>query len=60
MPKKPKHKPDDTQQSSRFIDTAKALGVDQSGNVFERALELVIPPMPVVEKPATEKKSGPS
>ena len=60
IPNKPKPRPDDTQQCDRFIDTAKALRVDESGNVFEHALELVIPPTLSLEKPAAEMKSGPS
>lgn len=39
-------KPKDTQeaQSARFIATARAIGVDESGKEFERALTKVVPP----------------
>jgi hypothetical protein len=53
--KKPKPEPDDKEQSSRFVATAKALGVDESGRDFDRAMKSVIPP-----KPKLKKKSGPS
>lgn len=43
----PKKKSKDTQsaQSKRFVETARALGVDESGRAFERALEVVTPPV---------------
>lgn len=53
--KKPKPEPDNKEQSSRFVETAKALGVDESGKDFDRAMKSVIPP-----KPTPKKKSGPS
>ena len=55
MGKKPKPEPDDKDQTSRFIETAKALGVDESGDAFDRAMKLVVP-----QKPKPKKKSGPS
>lgn len=54
MPQKPKargsarkaEKPEETQkaQSERFIETARAIGVDETGKEFERALRKVAPP----------------
>lgn len=55
MAKKPKPEPDDKEQSSRFVETAKSLGVDESGKHFDRAMKSIIPP-----KPKPKKKSGPS
>jgi len=34
----------DDAQSARFIETARQLGVDESGGDFERALEQILPP----------------
>lgn len=41
MPKKLKPEPDDREQSKRFVDTARTLVVDESGEVFEKALRVV-------------------
>ncbi|HEV8015842.1 MAG TPA: hypothetical protein VGP48_09930 [Stellaceae bacterium] len=41
MSHKPKPKPDDPAQSKRFIETAKAIGVDESPEAFERAFKKV-------------------
>lgn len=57
MAKKPKPEPDDKEQSSRFVETAKSLGVDESGKNFDRAMNLVAPSK---SKPMPKKKSGPS
>jgi hypothetical protein len=40
-PKKKKAKPkiEDKEQSERFIEAARELGVDESGKAFERAME---------------------
>ena len=40
---KPKPKPDNEEQSRRFEETARALGVDESGKSFERAFKKVAP-----------------
>lgn len=37
-------KEDQKAQSERFIETARAIGVDESGRKFERAITKVIPP----------------
>lgn len=55
MGKKPKPEPDDKEQATRFIETAKALEVDESGGAFDRAMKLVVP-----QNPKPKKKSGPS
>lgn len=44
MTRKPAPKPDDPKQVKRFIETAKALEVDQSLGAFEKALKKVVPP----------------
>ena len=37
-------KKDQKDQSERFIEKAKELGVDESGEAFERALKKIVPP----------------
>jgi hypothetical protein len=37
---------DEKPQRERFIETARALGVDETGAEFERALEKIAPPKP--------------
>lgn len=44
MPRKPKPKPDDPEQSKRFIEMAREIGVDESEGAFERALKKVARP----------------
>ena len=41
MTAKKKRKPDDRQQSQRFVETAKKLEVDENGKAFERVLKSV-------------------
>ncbi len=42
---KKKKKPESQKaQSERFIETARKLGVDETGEAFERALEKIAPP----------------
>jgi len=45
-PKKPKPKPKltDKEQSERFKQTARELGVDESGKAFKKTLERIILP----------------
>lgn len=43
MPRKAAPKPDDPEQVKRFIETAKAVEVDQSEGAFEKALKKVVP-----------------
>jgi hypothetical protein len=40
---KPKPKLTDKEQSERFKETARELGVDESGKQFERAVSKIIP-----------------
>jgi hypothetical protein len=42
--KDPEHSPDDAEQSARFVEKAKELGVDESADAFERALGKITPP----------------
>ena len=35
----------DKEQSDRFIKKAKELGADESGNLFERAIKKIVPPI---------------
>jgi hypothetical protein len=42
--KQSKPKPDDKEQSKRFVETARELEVDESGKAFKRAVEVVVPP----------------
>lgn len=45
MPRKPIPKPDDPEQSKRFIESAKELGADEDGSALERILKKVRPPL---------------
>jgi hypothetical protein len=49
----PKQKRRDTpaKQSQRFVETAKALGVDESGKSFEKAFKVISPRKPQQKKP---------
>lgn len=42
MPRKPK-KPDDSEQSKRFIETAEEVGADRDEEALERAFKKIIP-----------------
>jgi hypothetical protein len=41
--KKKKQKPDDKEQSQRFVETARELEADESGKSFDKALKNVVP-----------------
>jgi hypothetical protein len=41
MPRKPAPKPDDPEQSKRFIETAKDVGADEDGDALHRALKKI-------------------
>ena len=41
--KKRDRPPDDKEQSARFVETARKLGADESGKLFERAFRKVVP-----------------
>lgn len=43
MPRKPAPKQDDPEQSKRFIETARELETDESGEAFERTFRKVVP-----------------
>lgn len=43
-PKKPKAPKDERPQRERFIETARAVGVDETGMEFEGALKRIAPP----------------
>jgi hypothetical protein len=42
--KRKKTKPDNPAQSKRFIESAKALGLDPGGKEFERAMDSLLKP----------------
>jgi len=42
--KPPVPKPDDPEQSKRFVDTARTIGADETGEAFRRAFEKIVPP----------------
>jgi hypothetical protein len=42
MPRKKKPKPDDQEQSARFLDTAKAVRSEDAEERFERAAEKIL------------------
>lgn len=42
--RKPKGSPDNPAQSKRFIESAKALGVDESGADFQKAMDALLKP----------------
>jgi len=48
--------PDDPEQSKRFEDAARELGADESGAVFKRLLDEVVPTRELEQK----SKKGPS
>jgi hypothetical protein len=43
-PKRPAPKPDDPEQSKRFIETARQIEADETGETFRRAFERIVPP----------------
>lgn len=49
MAKKPKPRPDDDEQSQRFVETAKQLGADESGKSFEQAVSAITKNKPVTK-----------
>jgi hypothetical protein len=38
-------KPDNPEQFDRFVETARQLGVDESGEAFDRAFDRIAPPV---------------
>jgi hypothetical protein len=51
MPRKPT-KPDDAEQSKRFIETAEEVGADSDDEALERAFKKIVP----AKKPATKSR----
>ena len=41
---KPKPKPDDKEQSKRFVEKAREIEADETGKAFERAMNKTVPP----------------
>ena len=44
--RKPKGSPDNPEQSRRFIESARKLGVDESGADFQKAMDKLVPKKP--------------
>lgn len=57
LPRKPNPPPDDKNQSSRFIETAKELGVLDSPAEVERAMAILRPILPPKAK-KSDKSNG--
>lgn len=55
MTKKQSPVPDDEEQAKRFIETARQLGVDESGNAFEDAMKVV--PLAPAPKPQNSNQA---
>lgn len=51
MAKKPKPEPDDKEQSQRFVEIARQLEVDETGELFEKAIGVVASSTPKVDLP---------
>ena len=43
MPRKPNPKPDDEEQSKKFLETAVLVEADKTGKNFHKALEVITP-----------------
>lgn len=59
MAENKKPKPDDPEQSKRFEETAKELGADESGKLFERAFKKLSPKPKVARSRPSAKRSSP-
>lgn len=46
MSRQPKPKPDDPEQSRRFIETARERETDESQDAFDKAFKKIVPPKP--------------
>jgi hypothetical protein len=46
MPRKPAPKPDDPEQSKRFIEKAREIETDETKEAFERAFKKLVPSKP--------------
>jgi hypothetical protein len=63
MPRKPVPKPDDPEQSKRFIDTAEEVGADADDEALERAFKKIAPPKsaaPTQRHPSRQKSQSDS
>jgi hypothetical protein len=49
-PKRQNPKPDDPEQSKRFIETARQIEADESGDAFRRAFEKIVPQKSPIQK----------
>lgn len=58
MTKKPPAPKDDEEQSRRFIEAARELGVDETGGDFERAIRSIQPKPSDVKNPPPGKPRG--
>jgi hypothetical protein len=57
--KKPKtQKKDEKSQSKRFVEKAKELGADESGEAFEHAFKKVVPPRSSRSHPSGKQSSS--
>ena len=53
MPRKPNPPPDDAAQAARFIEAARLVDADKTGEAFTRALNAIVP---VPSKGSTKKQ----
>jgi hypothetical protein len=53
MPRKPAPKPDDPEESKRFVDMAREVEADESEEALERAFKKIVPP----RQPARRQKA---
>ena len=58
MSDKKKIEHDDEEQSRRFVETAKELGADESGEAFERALSSISPAQPEASRSRPSEKQS--
>jgi hypothetical protein len=59
---RPKNKPPVLKgktQHERFVETAKSLEVDESGEAFERAMKVVVPATPPAKQSSRPQKKRP-
>jgi uncharacterized membrane protein len=49
-PKETSQKPDDPEQSRRFIEAARQIEADETGEAFRRAFEKIVPPQSSIPK----------
>jgi hypothetical protein len=54
MPRKPRPEPDDPEQSRLFVETARDLEVDETGNSFNQVFAVIMPIQPKQPTPNGE------